>query len=197
MADAKDHTPVATYREAAREEHTGPEVTLLRCDITVRHGVLFGVVVTDRRFMYLRPVTFGWKPAEWVVVPFDRVRDVTLSARSPWPLRALGVLLLAAVALVLYMASSGALTTLDVRAIAVPAVGAVACFASARNRLVLSWREGDRAHSVSQPASFDRFHREGMSSALREAARLLSDPTARRTATDRARARAAAHAPAG
>jgi hypothetical protein len=89
------------------------------------------------------------------------------------------------------------MTTLDVRAIAFPAVAAVACFASARSRLVLSWREGDRVQRLGQPPSFDRFHREGMSGALREAARLLSDPTARRTATDRARARAAANAPVG
>lgn len=195
MTDARTETPVTTYREAAPEVHAGPEVTLLRCDVEVRQGVRFGVLLTDRRFMYLRPVSFWSSASEWAVVPIEAARDVALSARSPWPLRALGTLCLAAVALVLYAAASGALTTLDVRALALPAVAAVACFASARSRLELTWREGDRAQSVRQPASFDRFHREGMSNALRDAARLLSDPAARRTATDRARARAAANAP--
>ena len=116
MTDARDESPVATYREAAPEAHTGPEVTLLRCDIEVRQGVPFGVVVTDRSFMYLRPVSFRLIPAEWTAVPLERMRDVTLSARSPWTLRALGMLCVAAVALVLYAASSGAVTTLDVRA---------------------------------------------------------------------------------
>jgi hypothetical protein len=197
MSIAQTETAVTSYREAAPEAHADPEVTLLRCDVEVRHGVSFGVVVTDRSFMYLRPVSFWSSASAWAVVPLERVRDVALSARSPWPLRALGVCFLAVLASVLYVASSGAVTTLDVRALAIPAVAAVACFVSARSRLVLSWRDGDRVQRLGQPPSFDRFHREGMSGALREAARLLSDPTARRTATDRARARAAANAPVG
>jgi hypothetical protein len=190
--ESPDQAHAEGYRSPAAETFTEPEVELVRCYLVVR-GSHFGIHVTDRRVGYLRPVWFRGHPAEWVYGPVTDVRDVSLRARSPWPLRAVGLALGAVAVWTLYAFSSGQIARLDLRAPALCGGLAVALFASARSRLLLEWRAGDKVHRVAQPAAYQDIERAGMSSALQEAARLLSDVTARRTAAERARARTAAN----
>lgn len=180
------------YRSPAAETFTEPEVDLVRCYLIVR-GHHFGIHVTDRRVGYMRPLWFRMRPAEWVYGPVTDVREVSLRARSPWPLRAAGLLLAAGAVWALYAFGAGQVARLDLRAPALCGGLAIALFASARGRLLLEWRAGDKVHRVAQPAAYERIEREGMSNALREAARLLADVTARRSAADRERARTASN----
>jgi hypothetical protein len=183
---------VESYRDAAVETHTGAELTLLRCHLEVRRGVPFGIIVTDRRVLYLQS---GWQRAAWVDGAVDEVRDVALTARSPWPLRLLGLALAAAFVGVIYLASTGQVTQIDLRILALLGAASIGCFMSARNRLVLTWFQGEKRHRVEQPATWDRIERDLMSGALHDAATLLSNRAARLVATDKARARAAQNAP--
>jgi hypothetical protein len=177
------------YRDTATPQPTGDEVTLVQCQLEVRQGVYFGIVVTDRSLRYLRPVSFRMKPFEWVEMPLDAVHDVALSARSPWPLRLLGVAL-GLTTLGLF----GALSTgVDARVpLYVPlalAAGTVGCFVSARSRVVLAWRADRRRHRVEQPVTWEPTARDLMTLTLQKASVLLTDPAARHTAVLAARAR--------
>lgn len=186
-APSTEGTSIAdTYRRPAAETFTDPEVDLVRCHLVVR-GVEFGIHVTDRRVGYVRARPF--RAAEWVYGPAAEVRDVSLSARNPWPHRVGAAACAAVVAWLLGAFATGEVNRLNLRGTAILAGFAALLLVSARGRLVLEWRDGAGRHRVAQPSAYERIEREGMAGALTEAARLLSDVTARRSAADRERAR--------
>ncbi len=172
------------------------ELVLVSCREYARRGVPFSLIVTDKRISYTRLVSFQRQPTVTINSMVAFVSGVVLKRRSPWVLWGVGLVLLAfGLFYVGWFIFGTGERSLDLKIGLFTFLLAFGCFAGGRSRYVLKWREGDRRHRVMQPMSYNTAVRDAITAALRETARLLSEPAAFDVAVARAREQASVDEP--
>jgi hypothetical protein len=167
---------------------SSPQLVLVKCHEEARQGVPFNLVVTDQSVIYTRMVSFKRDPTETIISNISLIRDARLKRRSPWFLWILGVVLLGFALMWLWSFFFGE----GERSIQLGLCGlmvalAFGCFMGGRHRFVLEWNDDRKRHRVVQPLSLSIRTRDRITAALRDAARLLADPAAFRSAVAHAR----------
>lgn len=148
------------------------EAALVDCTLEARDGVRFDLFVTDEHLCYSRPKHLTNDPVETVMVERRRITGATFTKKTPWFLYALGLTITVATGAVLVALSFSWRDGLIFGAVGLGL--AAVCFSSAPKRWRLRFSDGERVHTIDQPAARSAEHRDAITSALRATARLLS-----------------------
>ena len=149
------------------------ERILVNCCLVARQDVRFDLLVSERHVLYSRAKAIALSdPLETVTVPRERISNVRLKKKNPWPTWVCGGLLLAGALAYAVAFMLGQIDTFHFHILLAVILGG-ACFVGGRNRWRLDFKAGGKRHCIDQPLASRKSDADAMARALKEAADLL------------------------
>lgn len=154
------------------------EVPLVDCSVEPRAGMRFDLWVSENHVCYSRLKLSFTDSLDTVTIPRANVSKVVLKKKSPWLLRSIGLVLIAATTLGVISFILGTVDKLNLILLGGYVLGG-ACFLGSSNRWQLSFSDGKKTHKLVQPVASDKQRMMAMAQALQDTGRILSaGPTA-------------------